>query len=121
MLQEVSKDNEQSYNNLPQRERTKQRSWEVLQDNQLAEVYVSHRKSPTLKILRCQIPGSDHSRHEALMQDIAWLFLRNAHKSDQKIPGWAGFVSKLWEKPLQITTIDYYPVICNPIIQNSTV
>ena len=52
MLQEVSKDNEQSCNNLPQRERIKQRSWEVLQDNQLAEVYVSHRKSPTLKILR---------------------------------------------------------------------
>ncbi|KAL8620245.1 hypothetical protein ACOMHN_061436 [Nucella lapillus] len=40
---------------------------------------------------------------------------------DQDVPGWAGFISLIGEKPERKTTIGYYPVINHPITDYKTV
>ena len=42
-------------------------------------------------------------------------------KTWQEVPGWNGFISLTGEKPTNMTTIDYYPVIANPITDYKTV
>ena len=42
-------------------------------------------------------------------------------KTRQEVPRWNGFISLNEEKATNMTTIDYYPVIANPITEYKTV
>ena len=41
----------------------------------------------------------------------------HSSKTSQQLPAWAGFISATGDKPMQTTTIDYYPVINCPITE----
>ena len=83
----------------------------------LDDIYVTQRNSPQIEVRRNEVPDSTKSFKKAENQDFSWIFLRNFNGEDQKISGWAGFVSNTGTKPPQKTTIDYYPVIYKPITQ----
>ena len=57
------------------------------------------------------------------MRNIHWVFCRRLSSSNsvQEVPGWSGFVSVTRDIPTSTTTIDYYPVINNPITDYKTV
>ncbi len=70
--------------------------------------------------------GSGQNEQEAQQHstriNLLWILLRlHASLVEQDVPGWAGFVSLTGEKPERKTTIDYYPVIFNPITEYKTV
>ena len=68
------------------------------------------------------LPDSKGSVIDAAEKDIVWLFMRKDMSSaGQNVPGWGGFVSVTGSRPIQLTTIDYYPVINRPITDYSTV
>ena len=68
------------------------------------------------------LPDSEVSVIDAAEKDIVWLFMRKDMSSaGQNVPGWGGFVSVTGSRPIQLTTIDYYPVINRPITDYSTV
>ena len=53
---------------------------------------------------------------------MVWLLIRlMSSRTEQEVPGWAGFLSMTGEKPKRLTTIDYYPVINHPITEYKTV
>ena len=55
---------------------------------------------------------------------MLWVLLRtkcSLNGSDQVVPGWSGFLSCTGTKPQNLTTIDYYPVINQPITDYKTV
>ena len=57
------------------------------------------------------------------MRNIFWVFCRwlSSSNSVQEVPGWSGFISETGDIPTSTTTIDYYPVINNPITDYKTV
>ena len=56
-------------------------------------------------------------------RNILWVFCRwlSSSNSVQKVPGWSGFVSVTGSIPSSTATINYYPVINNPITDYKTV
>ena len=56
-------------------------------------------------------------------RNILWVFCRwlSSSNSVQEVPGWSGFISVTGDTPTSTTTIDYYPVINNPITDYKTV
>ena len=68
------------------------------------------------------LPDSEGSVIDAAEKGIFWLFIRNYMSSaGQNVPGWGGFISVTGSRPMQLATIDYYPVINRPITDYSTV
>lgn len=54
--------------------------------------------------------------------NILWILLRSRTISKmQPIPSWSGFLSNTARAPQNLTTIDYYPVINQPITEYKTV
>ena len=56
----------------------------------------------------------------ACIKNLLWILLR-LHEAKtnetQSIPGWGGYVSFTGERPSQLMTIEYYPIISRPITE----
>ena len=103
---------------VPSQPRTKERTLNLPVQQELPGCYVGQRKSPKTKnpAVHKVLPDSEGSVIDAAEKDIVWLFMRKDMSSaGQNVPGWGGFVSVTGSRPIQLTTIDYYPVINRPI------
>ena len=52
---------------------------------------------------------------------MLWLLLRCIYRDDHSVPSLSGFISQTGNTPRQLTHIDYYLVIPNPITEYATV
>ena len=126
MLQEVLSDHPDEHGGsvpiVPSQPRTKERTLNLPAQQELPGCYVGQRKSPKNPAVHRVLPDSEGSVIDAAEKDMVWLFIRKDMSSvGQIVPGWGGFVSVTGSRPMQLTTIDYYPVINRPITDYSTV
>ncbi|KAL8570929.1 hypothetical protein ACOMHN_023602 [Nucella lapillus] len=123
MLQEVSGEEHGGTTlQLPSVPRTREQTLEISQQ-EIQECYVGTRKSPSFPCIETSIAGGQEALERAGKTHLLWILarLRCALKSDQDVPGWAGFIYLIGEKPERKTTIGYYPVINHPITDYKTV
>ena len=122
MLQDVDKDDDgQRCPELPTQTRTKQRSLHLTDSVSLPDCYVTKRQSPMLQINQLHYPEATASMEASAKLQMIWIMIRMMMDGNQKIPGWAGFISETGLAPDKLTTIDYYPVINQPITEYKTV
>ena len=127
MLQEIHGPVEEHGGTVPDFQnvtKTNERSFQCDPAAELPECYIAKRKSPDFAIRHWTCTGSECSMNKARLRQILWVLLRtkcNMDGSDQEIPGWSGFLSGTGKKPQNLTTIDYYPVINQPITEYKTV
>ena len=89
---------------------------------ELPQCYVGQRKSLGYKVNQKVYPGCDGSVEASNDKNTLWVLLRrDKSPSGQEVAGWTGFLSVTGSKPTKLTTIDYYPVINNPITEYRTV
>ncbi|KAL8594141.1 hypothetical protein ACOMHN_047881 [Nucella lapillus] len=102
--------------------RTREQTLEISQQ-EVQECYVGTRKRPRFPCIETSIAGGKEALERSGKTHLLWILarLRCALKSDQDVPGWAGFISLIGEKPERKTTIGYYPVINHPITDYKTV
>ena len=88
----------------------------------LPECYITVRKSPIMNLNQTVYPGGDTAFHEDTLKQLLWVLARmEGNITHQSVPGLTGFLSKTGIVPESLTTIDYYPVISNPITEYKTV
>ena len=125
MMQEVLVDDSVNHGGslpeLPSIPRTKDRSLVAPIGQELLHRYVGQRKSPGYKVNQRVYPGCEGSIEISNNRNALWVLLRNDKSPLQDIAGWTGFVSVTGITPTRLTTIDYYPVINNPITEYRTV
>ncbi|KAL5022875.1 hypothetical protein ScPMuIL_002030 [Solemya velum] len=117
MLQEVSS-NVAVPSNAPTIPRSKRRTLEVT-SVELPDCYVTQRKSPKLDIRQQQYTEGPPALKTSSNRQLLWLLLRRL--CEHCVPGLGGFISQTGKAPERLTTIDYYPVIPNPITDYKTV
>ena len=121
MMQEVSDDHAGSCPAKPTQLKTKQRSLQLTEATILPDCYVTTRKSPKLQVKQLQYPGSVEATGTSIKLRSLWIMIRLKAETQQKVPGWTGFISETGERPTKLTTIDYYQVINQPITEYKTV
>ena len=82
---------------------------------------MTKRQSPKLQVKQLQYPGSVEARGTSTKLQTLWIMIRLKAETQQQVPGWTGFISETGERPTKLTTIDYYPVINQPITEYKTV
>ena len=88
----------------------------------LPECYIAVRKSPKMILNQKVYPGGVTAFHEDALTQLLWILARmDGSKTQQSVPGLTGFLSKIGTVPESLTSIDYYPVISNPITEYKTV
>lgn len=122
MLQEVQgEDHGGTFHTLPSVERSGEQSLPVTEE-ELAECFITQRKSPGFEIRHWITEGGDAAVKTAQRSNLLWVLLRkHSSISGQEVPGWAGFVSQKGDVPEKKTTLGYYPVINHPITEYKTV
>ncbi len=102
--------------------RTGERSLTLEQTKYLPECFVGERNSPQLLIERLVNPQGEVVLSKVIKKQTIWIMLRNkSSKTDQAVPGFGGFISTTGDPPSRLTTLDYYPVINQPITDYKTV
>ncbi|KAL5014823.1 hypothetical protein ScPMuIL_000962 [Solemya velum] len=97
---------------------SKRRTLEVT-SVELPDCYVTQRKSPKLDIRQQQYTEGPPALKTSSNRQLLWLLLRRL--CEHCVPGLGGFISQTGKAPERLTTIDYYPVIPNPITDYKTV
>ena len=124
MLQEIknSDEGEQSAETVQKVPKTKRRSNDTVESEELPPCYMSTRKSPDIIITKWQSEESREAGIQSRLEIIMYYFLRIlAGNPAQTLPGFSGFVSLIGEVPEKLTTIEYYPPIRKPATENATV
>ena len=70
--------------------------------------------------------SQENKKHNKMQPESTFYLLRvllrlHSNLVEQDVPVWLGFVSLIGERPEKKATIDYYPVIFNPITEHKTV
>ena len=100
---------------------TKEQHFEICH-SELPECYVIARKSPGFHFQQKAIPGGQEAQQNATRLNLLWIILHlHSSANKQDVPGWAGFISLVGERPEKKTTVDYYPVIFSPITECKTI
>ena len=88
----------------------------------LPECYITQKQSPPFNLVKRMCADGEATMKEMALQNLLWMIMRmHSAQVDQKVPGWAGFISMTGEIPSHTTTIDYYPVINCPITEYKAV
>ena len=88
----------------------------------LPECYITQKQSPPFNLVKRMCADGEATMKEMALQNLLWMIMRmHSAQTDQKVPGWAGFISMTGEIPSHTTTIDYYPVINCPITEYKAV
>ena len=126
MMQDILiNDNEEHGGSIPEMvtlPRDKEKSVYHPVQEELPECFIGSRKSPSYPVVHCNFPGSEGSIELSKLKNVLWIFLRHdSSRQGQAVPGWSGFVSVTGQPPTKLTSIEYYPVINNPITEYKTV
>ena len=106
---------------IPAVSRSGARSLKTDQVGNPPECYVTQQKSPSLTIQQLTCPGGEEALKRAMRRNFVWVLIRMMRTVSQDVPGWTGFTSLTDMPPTHLTTIDYYPVITQPITDYKTV
>lgn len=122
MLQEVQGDeNPTTVPEVASQTRNRQRSLQLTENPALPDCYVTKRQSPKLSIKALECPTALKAKELSNDKQTVWIFSRQMMENNQQIPAWVGFISTTGLPPTRLTTIDYYPVINQPITEYKTV
>ena len=108
---------------IPSAEKSGRRSLQLEKLQILPDCYITQRKNPGYKVTVWEVNNSASVYLYETFVSLAWLVARymSCCTHTQVLPGWAGFISLLREKSTNLTIIDYFPVINQPIADNKTV
>ena len=122
MLQEIQDDQEpQNSTEVLSQVRNHKRSLCLTQDCVLPDCYISNRQSPKLIVNSLECTDAKNAQAVTLEKQNLWILTRLLEESNQSVPAWAGFISKTGSTLKKLTTVDYYPVINQPITEYKTV
>ena len=124
MLQELHHPSAEEKNAtiLKPKVRTKKKVFHGREAVPLPECYVTVRGNPIVPVVQLEQSSFLQAMEETLKFNILWIFLRSLSTDHmQPIPSWSGFLSSISTVPQNLTTIDYYPVINQPITEYKTV
>ena len=104
-------------------EKSGRRSLQLENLHILPDCYITQRKSPGYKVTVWEDNNSASVYLYETFVSLVWLVVRyiSCCAHTQVLPGWAGFISLLGEKPTNLNIIDYFPIINQPITDNKTV
>ena len=124
MLQEAERsERTQTHINPISVSRTRERTLKLNSPPPLPPFHISNRKGPDMEL---PIVHQSHDNMTALLQGLKvyliWAFCRKASSTDkQQVPALGGFISATGLPPRELTTIDFYPSITEPITQDNVV
>jgi hypothetical protein len=124
MLQEAEKSEENlAHTNLPSLPRTKERTLQLNTPPPLTPFHVPNRKGPEMELPDVHQPPVNMAvLLQGLKVYLTWAFCRKASSTDkQKVPAFGGFISATGYPPSELTTIEFYPSITEPITQYNVV
>ncbi len=108
------------HTNLTPIPRTKERAVKLNTPLPLPACHIANRKCPVA------LTNVHQSHADAFLQGLKvyliWSFCRIASSTDkQRVPALGGFISATGKPPSNLTTIEFYPSITEPIIQYNVV
>lgn len=120
MLQEILPDTSEEIGGwqpeIPNVEKTGERSLKWRPEPSLPECSIGVRKNPVYEILDITTEEGRKAQDRVMLKNILWVLARlHSSQTNQDVPGWGGYVSITGNVPARLTTIDYYPIIPYPI------
>jgi len=97
-------------------EKTGERSLKWQPESTLPECSIGKRKSPGYEIHDTTTEEGRKAHVHFMLQNLLWILIRlHSTREKQSVPGWGGYISFTGSVPERLTTIDYYPIIPQPI------
>lgn len=125
MLQELDRPSTEEWNTtkLPSKARTKKSFFFYVREAvSLPECYVTVRSNPIIQMFQLKQSTFSEAVEESQKLNILWILLGSLIIAQMHlIPSWSGFLSSTARAPQNFTTIDYYPLINQPITEYKTV
>lgn len=121
MIQELGTTDELPSGETESAPRSKRRSLDVIPRPILPDCYVNKKKSPKMTIIHHSLPHAQEAEDDGVKKYFLWIIIRLRHQAQQCVGGWGSFIFSTGTPPKRLTTIDYYPVINQPITEYRTV